>query len=268
MHFLRLRKVSVEFPVYHGGSRSLKKRLLASSTQGNIAPDAFNQISVRALNDVTMDIVEGERVALLGANGAGKSTLLKVMAGIYHPTRGSVHVSQRKTALLDTTLGFNPEATGRENILLRGMYMDIHPRKMRTHVDEIVEFAELGPYIDMPVRTYSDGMMVRLGFAVSTCIPPEILLMDEWLSASDSKFLIKAHKRMEEFVGRSSIMVLSSHSLPLLQQWCNQGVLLERGRLVARGNIQDVITAYTGDPEDGWPPASGKSRDGSVPLAA
>jgi len=251
MHFLRLRNVSVEFPVYHGGSRSLKKLMFASSTHGNIARDAFDQITVRALADVTLDIVDGDRVGLIGANGAGKSTLLKVLAGIYHPTRGTVHGSGKRSALLHPTLGFNPDATGRENIVLRGMYMDIHPRRMRTKIDEIVQFAEIGPYIDMPVRTYSDGMMIRLGFAISTCIPPEILLMDEWLSTFDTQFLDKAQKRMEEFVGSSSIMVLASHAVPLLQKWCNRGVLLQKGRVAAVGDIMHVIAVYTGIPRAG-----------------
>jgi len=251
MCFLRVRDVSVEFPVFQGSSRSLKKILLASSTKGHIARDALDQHVVRALDRVSLDIVDGDRVALIGANGAGKSTLLKILAGIYHPTGGSVQVSGRRSALLNNTLGFNPEATGRENIILRGMYMDIHPRKMRAHLDEIVEFAELGAHIDMPVRTYSDGMMMRLGVAVSTCIPPEILLVDEWLSAGDAEFLDKAHKRMEAFVGRSSIMVLASHSMPLLRQWCNRGVLLQKGHVAAVGDIMDVITVYTGIPRFG-----------------
>jgi ABC-type polysaccharide/polyol phosphate transport system ATPase subunit len=251
MPLLRLRNVSVEFPVYGGGSRSLKKCLFASTTQGNIARDALDQITVCALNNVTMDIVNGDRVGVIGANGAGKSTLLKVLAGIYHPTRGAVHASGRKSALLDITLGFNPEATGRENIILRGMYMEIHPRDMRARVDEIVEFADLGAYIDMPVRTYSEGMMIRLGFAISTCVPPEILLMDEWLSAGDDRFLSKAQRRMEDLLDRSSIMVLASHSLPLLQKWCNRGVLLQKGHVAAVGDIMDVIAVYTGIPRFG-----------------
>ena len=148
--------------------------------------------------------------------------------------------------LLDVSVGLNPEATGRENIILRGMYMDIHPREMRARVGEIAEFTELGPYLDMPTRTYSAGMMVRLGFAVSTCIPPEILLMDEWLSAGDASFLDKAQRRMEKFVGSSSILVLASHSMDLLRKWCNRGVFLQHGRIVAHGNINDVVDAYNG----------------------
>ena len=244
MAFLRLRNLSVEFPMYQGGSRSLKKLLVATTTYGNLARDATDRINVHALNDLTLDIEDGDRVALIGANGAGKTTLLRVLAGIYYPTRGRVYSSGRISALLDVAVGLNPDATGRENIILRGMYMDIHPREMRARVDEIAEFTELGAYLDMPTRTYSAGMMVRLGFAVSTCIPPEILLMDEWLSAGDARFLDKAQRRMEQFVDRSSILVLASHSQELLRKWCNRGLLLQQGRIMISGPIDEVIAAY------------------------
>jgi ABC-type polysaccharide/polyol phosphate transport system ATPase subunit len=248
MAFLHLCNLSVEFSIYHGSSRSLKKMLVAATTHGNLARDATDRINVRALNDVTLDIEEGDRMGLIGANGAGKTTLLRVLAGIYHPTRGELYSSGRISALLDVSLGLNPEATGRENIILRGMYMNIHPREMRLRVDEIVEFTELGPYIDMPARTYSSGMMVRLGFAISTCMPAEILLMDEWISAGDARFLDKAQRRIEQFVGSSSILVLASHSTDLLRKWCNRGIMLQHGRIVAHGRIDDVIAAYIAPP--------------------
>jgi ABC-2 type transport system ATP-binding protein/lipopolysaccharide transport system ATP-binding protein len=184
-------------------------------------------------------------LALIGPNGAGKTTLLKVLAGIYQPSGGRIHSFGRVTALLTTSVGLNAEATGRENIILRGMYMDIHPREMRARIDEIAEFTELGPYLDMPVRTYSSGMMVRLSFAASTCVPSEILLMDEWLSAGDASFLAKAQKRMEQFVGASSILVLASHSLALLDQWCNRAILLDHGRIVEEGDVGKVAEEYT-----------------------
>jgi ABC-type polysaccharide/polyol phosphate transport system ATPase subunit len=244
MAFIRLRNLSVEFPIYQGSSRSLKKMLVAATTQGNLARDAMDRINVRALNDVSLDIEDGDRLGLIGPNGAGKTTLLRVLAGIYHPTRGELYSSGRTSALLDVSVGLDPEATGRENIILRGMYMDIHPREMRLRVDEIAEFTGLGPYLDMPTRTYSSGMMVRLGFAVSTCIPPDILLMEEWVSAGDASFLDKAQRRMEQFVGDSSVLVLASHSTELLRKWCNRGVLLQQGRIAAQGDIDDAIEAY------------------------
>jgi ABC-type polysaccharide/polyol phosphate transport system ATPase subunit len=196
------------------------------------------------LADVSLEVRAGEIIGIVGRSGAGKTTLLRVLAGIYYPSRGQVYSSGRISALLDVAVGLNPDATGRENIILRGMYMDIHPREMRERVDEIAEFTELGAYLDMPTRTYSAGMMVRLGFAVSTCIHPEILLMDEWLSAGDARFLDKAQRRMEQFVDRSSILVLASHSQELLRKWCNRGLLLQQGRVVSFGPIDEVIAAY------------------------
>lgn len=244
MAFLRLHDVSVEFPIYQGSSRSLKKALLATSTQGNLARDAFDRINVRALSALTFDVENGDRLALVGLNGAGKTTLLKVLAGIYEPTHGRLLASGKVSAILDASVGLNPDATGRENIILRGMYMDIHPREMRAHAEEVAEFTELGHYLDMPVRTYSAGMMIRLAFAISTCVPPEILVMDEWLAAGDAHFLAKAQQRMETFVRGSSILVLASHSMELLEQWCNRGIFLDQGRVVAMGDIEDVIAAY------------------------
>jgi ABC-type polysaccharide/polyol phosphate transport system ATPase subunit len=242
--FLRLRNVSVEFPIYQGSSRSLKKVLLASSTRGNLGRDSADRINVRALSDVSLEIADGDRLALVGLNGAGKTTLLKVLAGVYEPTRGKFFSSGRVSSLLDIHVGLNFDATGRENIILRGMYMGIHPREMRGLAAAVAEFTELADYLDMPVRTYSAGMMVRLAFAISTCIPPDILIMDEWLSAGDAQFLEKAERRIEEFVRASSILVIASHSLELVERWCNRGILLHQGRVLAIGPIQEVVAEF------------------------
>ncbi len=244
MAFLRLRDISVDFPIYSVGSRSLKKILFNTTSQGNLARDARDRVTVHALADLNLDIEHGDRLALIGANGAGKSTLLKGLAGIYEPTGGRLHADGRVSALLTASVGLNPDATGRENIIIRGMYMDVHPRDMRPRVDEIADFTELGPYIDMPVRTYSAGMMVRLCFAVATAVHPEILLMDEWLGAGDASFLHKARKRMEEFVSSTSILVLASHSMPLLEEWCNRAILLDRGHIVAAGDVAEITALY------------------------
>jgi len=241
---LRLRDVSVDFPIYSGGSRSLKKVLFNRTTQGNLARDARDRITVQALSDVTLDIANGDRLAIIGANGAGKSTLLKVLAGIYTPTRGHMHASGRISALLTPSIGLNPDATGRENVITRGMFMDVHPREMRDRVDEIADFTELGYYMDMPVRTYSSGMMVRLCFAVATSVRPEILLMDEWIGAGDAAFFAKAQQRMQDFLSATSILTLASHSLPLLQEWCNRAVLLDHGRITAMGSVEEVAAFY------------------------
>lgn len=243
MAFLRLRDLWVEFPIYQASSRSLKKSLLAKA-HGNLARDARDRVNVVALSDLDLDIEHGDRLAVMGANGAGKSTLLKVLAGIYEPTRGRIYSSGRISALLTASVGLDPDATGRENIVLRGMYMDVHPREMRGRVEEIAEFTELGYHLDLPVRTYSTGMVVRLCFAIATSVRPEILLLDEWLAAGDAGFLAKARKRMEEFVGRSSILVLASHSMPILEEWCNRAILLDSGRIIAVGDVKEIAAVY------------------------
>jgi len=218
--------------------------MLAMSTKGNFARDSLNRVTVRALNDLNLTLEQGDRIGLVGANGAGKTTLLRVLAGIFEPTRGKIEIEGRVTAILDASVGLDQDSTGRENIILRGMYMGIHPREMRAYVDEIVAFADLGSHIDMPTRTYSSGMLVQLAFAISTCIPPEILLMDEWLAAGDARFLANARKRMSDFVSRSSILVFASHSMSLLREWCNTGLYLDHGQIIAAGPIDEIIESY------------------------
>lgn len=254
MSFLRLRDVSVEFPIYQTSSRSLKKLLLASSTRGNLGRDAHDRVNVRALSNVSLELGNGERLGVIGLNGAGKTTLLKVLAGVYEPTHGFFASSGRMSSLLDIQVGLNVDATGRENIILRGMYMGIHPAEMRERAAEVAEFTELGEYLDMPVRTYSAGMMIRLAFAASTCVPPDILIMDEWLTAGDAQFLEKAQRRVETFVRTSSILVLASHSLELVEQWCNRGILLHQGHALAIGPMGEIIAAYRHLAETGAPP--------------
>jgi ABC-type polysaccharide/polyol phosphate transport system ATPase subunit len=245
MSFLHLRDVVVEFPIYIGSSRSLRKTLISSATnRGNLAKDSSDRINVCALNGISFDVRDGDRLALIGANGAGKTTLLKLLAGVYEPTRGRFTSSGRISSMLDTSVGLNGDATGYENIILRGMHMGIHPREMRQHVPAIAEFTELGDYLEMPVRTYSSGMMIRLAFSISTYIAPDILLMDEWLQAGDARFLDKAQRRVEQFVGQSSILVLASHSMALAQQWCTRGILLHQGKVLMTGQVNDVVDTY------------------------
>ena len=230
--------------MYQTSSRSLKKSIPASTTRGNLARDALNRINVKALSELNFNIEQGDRVGLMGLNGSGKTTLLKVLAGIYRPSRGQLLASGRVSALFDINVGMNGELTGYENIILRGMYMGIHPREMRERSDEIAEFTELGDYLNMPLRTYSSGMTVRLSFAIATCIAPEILLLDEWLSAGDAPFIAKAKKRMDEFVRLSSVLVLASHSMQLLEEWCTHGIWLEFGQVKLMGPISEVVAAY------------------------
>ncbi len=236
--------VSVDFPLYGGGSRSLKKTLMRMGSGGRIAHDAGDRICVQALKDISFHIDHGDRVGIIGPNGAGKTTLLRVLAGIYEPTRGAVHCTGHISPLFNTTLGMDMEATGYENIVLRGLFLGLSPGEVRGRTDEIAAFTELGDHLAMPVRTYSSGMRLRLAFAVTTCINPEILLMDEWIGMGDPHFLKKAKKRMESFVDRSRILVIASHSDGLIRRTCTKAVLLDQGRIKSAGSVDQVLGQY------------------------
>ena len=242
---LALENVSVSFPIYQTGSRSLKKHLLFRGTGGQIATDANHRIVVEALRNVSLNIKAGDRVALIGSNGAGKTTLLRVMAGVYQPSAGEVLSCGRISPLFDISLGIDSELSGYDNIRLRGMLLGLSRREIDTYLPDIVEFTELGDYLDIPVRTYSSGMMTRLTFAVATCFSPEILLMDEWIMAGDAAFLAKAQHRVESFVERASILVLASHSIEICRKWCTKAVWMERGQIRHVRRHRDRATAYT-----------------------
>ena len=241
---LRLESVTVDFSVYNSNTRSLKNRLLHHGTGGRIARGAGRRLLVRALEDVSLVFEHGERVGLVGPNGAGKTTLLRVLAGAYEPTHGRVYRRGRTASLLNVSLGVNPEATGYENIMSRGLFLGLSPEQVRERMDEIAAFTELGDYLAMPVHTYSAGMWLRLAFAVCTCFEPEILLMDEWLGLADRAFVEKAKRRLEEFVERAGILVLASQNASLLQRVCSTGVLLDAGRVKARGPIDEVLREH------------------------
>jgi ABC-2 type transport system ATP-binding protein len=244
MASIELHRVHVDFPVYHGGSRSLKKSVLNATTGGRIGRDAGQRLLVKALDGVSLKIGHGERIGLMGANGAGKTTLLRVLARIYEPTAGRVEIEGRISALFDVGLGFEPDATGVENIVLRGLYMGLRPALSRRHVREIAEFTELGDYLNLPVRTYSSGMLLRLAFAIATCITPDVLLMDEWMMAGDASFIGKAGRRLEDLVRQASILVLASHNVEMIRQWCDKAVLLDHGAVVAYASAPEVIERY------------------------
>ena len=247
MTYVILQSVGVDFPLYGGGSRLLTKRLMHLGTGGRIGRDASDRVCVQALRDVSLSFSHGDRIGLIGHNGAGKTTLLRVLAGVYEPSHGVLRCEGQAVALFDPALGMDMDATGYENIVLRSLIMGLSPKEIRAQSGAIAEFTDLGDYLAMPVRTYSSGMLLRLAFAVSTSISPDILLMDEWIVAGDSQFMEKAKRRMESFVGRSNILVLASHSLDLIRRWCDKAVLLEEGRVVAFGPLDDVMSRYDAD---------------------
>jgi ABC-2 type transport system ATP-binding protein/lipopolysaccharide transport system ATP-binding protein len=241
---LILENVSVSFPIYHGGARSLKKRLLFQGSGGRLARDVKQRVTVEALRNISLAFAPGDRVALVGPNGAGKTTLLRVMAGIYEPQQGIVESRGLLSPMFDANVGIDSEISGYENIRLRGLILGLQPQEIEQRIPEIVEFTELGDYLDVPVRTYSSGMMARLTFAITTSFAPEILLMDEWIIAGDAGFMKKAQGRVDAFLERTRIVVLASHSEEICRRWCNKAVWLDHGEIKAFGAIGEVMDAY------------------------
>lgn len=224
--------VVVEFPIYNASHRSLRKSLLRATTGGRVAADAGNRVTIRALDDVSFEFKPGDRVGLVGHNGAGKTTMLRVLAGVYAPVSGKLTVKGRIVSLIDMSLGMDPEATGYENIFLRGIMMGLKPSEIEKKLQSIAEFSELGDdFLNMPTRTYSSGMLLRLAFAVSTSVQADIVLMDEWLSVGDASFTQKAEERLQEVVKNSAILVLASHSPDLVERLCNRVVAFQHGKM-------------------------------------
>ncbi|MBB1599066.1 ABC transporter ATP-binding protein [Variovorax sp. UMC13] len=232
MALISLKNVSVSFPIYGAGSASLKKTLAASVTGGRFGKETGVNV-VQALHDINLELKSGDRLGLLGHNGAGKSTLLRTLAGVYEPSAGDFVRQGTVASLIDPSLGIEPDASGIENIMLRGLVMGMSRKQVEGLTAEICEFSGLGEYVNMPVRTYSTGMLMRLAFSISTSVQADILLMDEWLSVGDAEFTEKAEKRMKDVVSKSGILVLASHSPELIARECNKVVRLEHGRLVA-----------------------------------
>ncbi len=238
--------ISVDFPVFSANGRSLKKQLLSVATGGRVGSDVRGHVVIRALDELSFTLRDGDRLGLIGHNGAGKTTLLRLLGGAYRPTSGTAHVEGTVGSLIDISLGIDSEASGRENIFVRGGLLGLSRAEVSKRMDEIVDFSELGDFIDMPVRTYSTGMHLRLAFAVSTMVRPDILLMDEWLSVGDEAFRHKAEKRLEEMVRATSIIVLASHSKDLILRTCNRVVWLEHGRVRGIGEPAKLVPAYFG----------------------
>ncbi|PMS36901.1 lipopolysaccharide transport system ATP-binding protein [Trinickia symbiotica] len=225
--------ISVEFPIYENSHRSLKKAVLNLTTGGRIGQDAGRHAIVRALDELSFRFSEGERIGLVGHNGSGKTTLLRTLSGVYEPVRGSLKVSGSVASLLDVSMGLDSDATGFENIYLRGILDGLSPARIRSKIDEIADFSDLGEYLNLPVRTYSSGMMLRLAFSISTSVEADILIMDEWLSVGDAEFSAKAAQRLEALVGSASIVIVATHDPSLVERVCTRKIGLEHGKIVS-----------------------------------
>jgi ABC-type polysaccharide/polyol phosphate transport system ATPase subunit len=233
--------VSLAVPIYV--QRERRARNWGSMFFG-AALDPPRRVMTALLEDISFEAREGDRIAILGRNGAGKSTLLRVLNGVYQPTSGSVSVNGSCQALLNISLGFNGEATVRENIFLRGTAMRLKAADLREHIEPILQFAGLQEKSSHRLRTLSAGQKMRLGFAISTSFQHDIILMDEWVGAGDSDFMAKAKERMQSRMGGSKIVMLASHSVGLLRDVCNKGIVLEQGRLVHAGDILSSLQHY------------------------
>jgi ABC-type polysaccharide/polyol phosphate transport system ATPase subunit len=244
MAYIELKGATLDLPIYDVQGRSLKKTVLRMGRRNTIAEGTDGVVVVRAINNVDLRLDKGDRIGLIGRNGAGKSTLLRMMAGIYSPTHGSVVSAGKVVPLLDISLGMDENSTGMQNIRLRGLLLGMSDTEIRAKQQSIAEFSELGDYLDLPLRTYSSGMRVRLAFAVSTAVDAEILLLDEVMGVGDASFMHKAQDRLADLHSRAEIVVLAMHSNSEIRKVCNKALWMERGHVRAFGQVEDVVSQY------------------------
>jgi lipopolysaccharide transport system ATP-binding protein len=228
-----LENCSLDLPIYGTVNRSLKGAVMSSATGGRIASASRNVTVVQALRDINLEIKPGDRIGLVGHNGSGKTSLLRMLAGIYEPTAGRIQINGRVSSFINLGLGMDMEATGRENILLCGLIFGLGLDEIEELTPSIGEFSGLGDFLDMPVRTYSSGMMMRLVFSIVTSVHAEILLMDEWLSVGDADFLVHSQERMRKLVDGASILVIASHDPQIISKYCETVVSLEHGEITS-----------------------------------
>ena len=254
---IAVRDLELRFLLSYDRASSLRSHLgqLARRVSGSWKPRYFT-----ALRGISFEVREGETVGLIGRNGAGKSTLLRTMAGIYHPDSGSVSVHGRVSAVLQLGVGFNNALSGRDNILLAGMMLGHTRSDMLERMEEIIDFAELGEFIDQPVRFYSSGMISRLSFAIATATEPDVLLLDETLSVGDLAFAAKARDAMDRMRRRASCQMIVSHDLEAIRRLCDRALVLEAGELVFDGDVSEAIATYTKRVESGAPAPPGARR--------
>jgi ABC-2 type transport system ATP-binding protein/lipopolysaccharide transport system ATP-binding protein len=243
MPHIEVQNISIELPVFEVKARSLRRELAAIGRRNAIAAQD-GKVTVRALSDVSFSLRRGERLGLIGQNGAGKTTLLRALAGIYRPTSGTIIRAGRTVPLLDITLGLDDNSTGRQNIRLRGLFMGLPRQWVAEHEAEISAFSELGDYLDMPVRTYSAGMRMRLAFSIAMSVQADILLLDEVLGVGDSAFQAKAKARLREVAGRAGIVVLALHSSAAIMELCDKALWLQAGSVRMIGKCHDVVREY------------------------
>lgn len=237
--------IGVEFPVASTRALSIKNVALAHMHRvgGRVIDRGVHVRVVRTLEEVSFTLAQGDRLGLIGPNGSGKTTLIRVLAGIYMPTAGRLHIEGTTVPLTDIGAGADDESTGYENIRLRSLLLGLSAREIEEKTSEIAAFSELGEYLHLPVRTYSAGMLLRLMFAIATSIEGNIVLMDEWIAVGDSSFRRKANDRLRAIAGRAGILVIASHDEGILREMCTLGLRLDAGRVQQFGPIREVLAA-------------------------
>ena len=237
---IKLKNLCLDYPLSPIDGLSLKSAVFKIlSASDKVAAPVY-----RALKNIDLFIAGQERVGVIGLNGSGKSTLLRVISGIYQPTEGEIDVKGKVSPLLDLATGFELHHTGTENIRIRLMFLGETPENIEKKIPEIAEFADLGIFLDMPAKTYSAGMFMRLAFATSTSINPEILVVDEVVGAGDAQFADKAQDRVEQLLSSQSTMIISSHSMELIRKFCTRVIWLNKGEIMLDGDCDQVIEAY------------------------
>ncbi len=233
------RDLTLEYRLVHQRALSLKESFVRFLRGQRMRVEQF-----RALDRISFTVAPGEALGVIGHNGSGKTTLLRLLAGVIRATSGTLEVRGRVSTLIDLGAGFNQELTGEENVFLAGALYGFSRREMRAKFDDIVRFAELERFIEVPVKNYSAGMSARLGFAIATDVNPDVLLVDEVLAVGDEAFQTKCLERMNGFRARGKTMVLVSHDLRTLEKFCDRTILLDHGKIAAEGRPADVIAAY------------------------
>lgn len=242
--YIDIKNLSVEYPMRYSESQNIRGKIVHLLSSQKKKQSSITRSDLCVLKDVSLRINEGERVGLIGTNGSGKTTLLKILADVLYPTSGNIMVHGQVNAILDPALGMDPEASGLENIRIRCMLLNVCSNQLEKKICEITAFSELGDAIRRPIKTYSSGMTMRLMFSIATTITPDILVMDEWLSAGDIRFVSKALTRMRELIQASRILVLASHSETVLTEWCNRVIWIKNGFIASDGNPKIVLDEY------------------------
>ncbi len=264
MASIELVDASVEIPIFNSRGRSLKTTLIRR-VGGQVETDGRDVVTVKALRHVDLSLRPGDRLGLIGHNGAGKSTLLRVFAGSYEPSTGRADIHGTVSSLIDMEMGMDPELTGADNIIQRGVFLGMSLKEARRAIPNVAEFSELGPYLHLPMRTYSSGMRMRLAFATSTTRHPDILLFDEMISFGDASFAARARARLDAMLDRAKILVLASHDIDSIKAYCNRAVLLEAGTVVADGPIDELWQRYVdGVAQAAATPQTGDAEDDTI----